>query len=302
MSGQPWGKFYWADWLSDPKLKLCSFAAQGVWMRMLCIAAEASPVGYVAVNGQPLADSEVAAIVGGNPEEVLKLIAELEKWGVFSRDRRRCIYSRRMVSDEIKASKSRDNGKKGGNPSLSKQKENRAQDNPQDKATRAHKPEARSQIEEDDDGSAGARAREIDPRSLDDQVPADLPDALSIANAAARTGGVPFINPGHIATGVGLVREWLAAGADRDLILKTIGEGVAASAEPRGIHSLRYFDARIRTAAAKRKALADGHPASHHRTAEPVDELTAAAVARMAARRAGPAADPAGGLGLPGGS
>ena len=30
MSGLPWGKFFWKDWLTDPALSVCSLAAQGL--------------------------------------------------------------------------------------------------------------------------------------------------------------------------------------------------------------------------------------------------------------------------------
>jgi hypothetical protein len=42
MSGTRWSKFYWSDWDGDMRLRLCSLAAQGLWMQMLCIAASMS--------------------------------------------------------------------------------------------------------------------------------------------------------------------------------------------------------------------------------------------------------------------
>lgn len=294
MSGQPWGKFYWSDWASDPKLKLCSLAAQGLWMRMLCIAAEANPVGYVAVNGHPLSDSDIIAMVGGEPDMVGGLLAELAKWGVFSRDRRGCIYSRRMVSDEIKASKARDNGKLGGNPSLGKQRPISASDNPKDKPlTRALKPDTRVQKER---GREGAPAREPEPTlptNLDEAVPSDLGDMQNLAAECARAAGTRQADPVQFGRDVNLCREWTAAGADPELILATIREGVVAATEP--IHSLKWFSPRIRTVLAKQKALENGTvPRSPDAGTDPV---TAAALARMAARRA-PGAD--GALGLSG--
>lgn len=138
----PWGKFYWADWLADPKLKLCSLQAQGLWMRMLCIAAEAKPVGYVVLEGNTLGAEELAAESGKPLELVEGALAELRKWGVFSVDRHGRIYSRRMIKDVRKAKTARKNGKSGGNPTLGKNTRNPASVNPQDKP---QKPEARSQ-------------------------------------------------------------------------------------------------------------------------------------------------------------
>jgi hypothetical protein len=138
---QPWGKFYWSDWLSEPKLKMCSLSAQGLWMRMLCIAADANPVGYVIVEGQPLGATELAAECGKSIREVTSALAELQRWGVFSTDRRGRIYSRRMIQDVKKAKTARENGKNGGNPSLGKGEGNSPLDKGKDKP---QKPEART--------------------------------------------------------------------------------------------------------------------------------------------------------------
>lgn len=138
---QPWGKFYWSDWLSDPKLKLCSLAAQGLWIRMLCIAAEAKPVGYVILEGNALGPTELASECGKSIREVTAALAELQRWGVFSTDRRGRIYSRRMIKDVRKAKIARENGKNGGNPALGNHSGNQSGDKGVHKPQR---PEART--------------------------------------------------------------------------------------------------------------------------------------------------------------
>ena len=99
MAGTLWTKFFWSDWASDPALRICSLAAQGLWMRMLCIAAEADPTGYVTVNGRSLGVTDIARLAGVTETECEPLLAELERNGVFSRTRQGVIYSRRMVRD-----------------------------------------------------------------------------------------------------------------------------------------------------------------------------------------------------------
>ena len=120
MAGTVWSKFFWSDWSNDPALRICSLAAQGLWMRMLCIAAEADPTGYVTVNGRPLGVTDIARLAGVTETECESLLAELDWNGVFSRDRKGAIYSRRMVRDAKTAKKNRENGKKGGNPTIGK--------------------------------------------------------------------------------------------------------------------------------------------------------------------------------------
>lgn len=123
MTANPWDKFFWNDWENDPALKLCSFAAQGLWMRILCICAKADPKGYLVVAGQLLSPTDLASLVGKPEPEVETLLRELAKYGVFSTDRTGRIYSRRMVRDLKKARLASEYGKRGGNPKLSNERE-----------------------------------------------------------------------------------------------------------------------------------------------------------------------------------
>lgn len=118
MATRPWLKFYPSDWQADPKLRKCSFAARGLWMEMLCIMQKAEPVGFLVTSGEPVDMKFLATLSGGVEKEVARLAAELEAAGVFSRDSRGVIFSRRMVRDEDRAARDKANGKKGGNPNL----------------------------------------------------------------------------------------------------------------------------------------------------------------------------------------
>ncbi len=144
----PWLKFYPTDWRADPALRMCSLAARGLWMEMLCIMHEAEPYGSLRVNGRPVTERQLSALAGG---EVGDLLCELEDAGVFSRDDDGTVYSRRMQRDAEKAARDKANGKGGGNPSLKRGV------NPPDKA---QKPEARVQkIEGSDEPSSPEPAK-----------------------------------------------------------------------------------------------------------------------------------------------
>jgi hypothetical protein len=75
--------------------------------------------GYVTIAGRAPTIEQIAKLIISTPEEVVKLIDELEKNEVFSRDKRKIIYSRRMVRSQ----KNRTNGREGGNPNLLKTNE-----------------------------------------------------------------------------------------------------------------------------------------------------------------------------------
>ncbi len=146
----PWMKFYPSDWRADPSLRMCSIAARGLWMDMLCIMHEAAPRGFMLINGSQVTERQMASLCGVSLRECSLLIIELETAGVFSRGDNGEIFSRRMVRDEEKAERDKANGKAGGNPTL------KPGVNPPHKAhagaqsiPRDRDPEARSQIPEE---------------------------------------------------------------------------------------------------------------------------------------------------------
>jgi hypothetical protein len=99
---KPWFKFYPDAWRGDDKLNACSLAAQGLWMRCLCIMHEGEPCGYLRHGGKPMAVKKLAELVRISGRSCEKLLHELEENGVFSRDELG-IFSRRMVHDQALA-------------------------------------------------------------------------------------------------------------------------------------------------------------------------------------------------------
>lgn len=112
---EPWSKFYWDDYASDPGLRVCSLAAQGLWMRMLCLMAKASPKGELRIGGEPCSVQDLAISAGASDVMVAGLLNELERRGVYSTTRAGVIYSRRMRKDAEISKKRAKNGKIGAN-------------------------------------------------------------------------------------------------------------------------------------------------------------------------------------------
>ena len=165
---QPWLKFFPSDWRADPALRMCSLAARGLWIEMLCLMHEARPHGSLLVNGKPVTAARLANLVGGGVAEVEGFLAELEEAGVFSRDADGALYSRRMRRDEERAAVNRVNGRAGGNPSLKAGVNPPVNPgvnppvNPADKAgVKAQKPESRIQTP-DPENSAAATGAKLD--------------------------------------------------------------------------------------------------------------------------------------------
>jgi hypothetical protein len=110
-------QFYPGDWLRDP-VSTCSLAAQGLWLRMLLVAHDSAPYGYLVHKGAPIPPEQIARRCGCTLAEYTTLLAELDGVGVPERTPTGVIFSRRMVRDAKKRAEARRYGKLGGNPHL----------------------------------------------------------------------------------------------------------------------------------------------------------------------------------------
>lgn len=115
---RPWLKFYPTDWRADPKLRVCSLAARGLWIELLGIMAEAEPYGHLLIEGRKPTDQEIAALVGTHVNTARAALSELVNQGVCSATNEGVLFSRRMVADHEKSQENQRNGKRGGNPAL----------------------------------------------------------------------------------------------------------------------------------------------------------------------------------------
>lgn len=232
---RPWGKWYWADWRSDPGLRMCGYAARGLWMDLLSLMAEAVPFGHLLINGKAPTAQQLATMLGGSARQVEALLAELEAAGVPSRTAEGVLFSRRMVRDRERDIRDRENGRGGGNPSL--RRKDKGGVNPPDKTPdKAQKPEARSQKPEGEGIStearppapareAGAPAAAADPAVA--QVIAAFDEAGQRHFSPATWGGY---RPHPAAKDHTSARAMLEAGADPALCAATFDALLAGMA------------------------------------------------------------------------
>jgi len=178
-AARPWMKWYPADWRADPALRMCSYAARGLWIDLLCLMHEATIYGHLLIAGLKPTVAQIAAVLGGRPSEVERLLGELEAGGVFSRTEAGVIFSRRMVRDKQKAERDALNGKGGGNPALIKTDnqgvnppDNGRSNPPVNGVDKAQKLEARSQnlFKNKDSRSRSRAARASSPGYADPAV------------------------------------------------------------------------------------------------------------------------------------
>ena len=114
----PWLKWYPADWRADPRLRMCSLAARGLWIELIGYMHEAPLYGHLLIGDSAPSVKQIAMLVGESPAVVQRCVDELSEAGVYSITDDDIIYSRRMVRDKAKAEADRARGKQGGNPNL----------------------------------------------------------------------------------------------------------------------------------------------------------------------------------------
>jgi len=272
MTANPWDKWFWNDWDNDPNLRLCSLAAQGLWMRILCVMAKSEPKGYLKVSGLPCSVGDLAQLVGRPLDEVSELFAELESRKVFSRDRHGIAFNRRMIRDQKKAKVARKNGKKGGNPSLSNQRKILPSVNPpvgspdNPLSGNNQKPEARSQ-------KPDKKERDVDDRAADrDPIREALTSIGAWDDPNCRINGARVL-------------DWIRQGADLDLdIIPTLQAVIDKARRTQGANwlpsTMSYFDRPIADAIARRtNPLPEGNPngsGTHRQPAQSLAEREAA--------------------------
>ena len=92
--------FYPKDWRDEQALRLCSMAARGLWIDLMCLMHASDKYGHLEVAGKPMTVDQVARLVGEQPKDVRRWMDELTGNGVCSTTADGVIYSRRMVRDE----------------------------------------------------------------------------------------------------------------------------------------------------------------------------------------------------------
>lgn len=105
VDGRPAFQLYVKDYLIDPNLGACTLAAQGLWMRMLCMMFQAPERGCLVYSDahdvvRPVEALRLARMVGCAVDEVEGLLDELKREGVCSVEAERgVIYNRRMRAE-----------------------------------------------------------------------------------------------------------------------------------------------------------------------------------------------------------
>jgi uncharacterized phage protein (TIGR02220 family) len=97
---RPAFQFYPKDWRDEQSLRLCSMAARGLWIDLMCLMHSSERYGHLELAGKPMTAEQVARLVGESAKDVKRWMAELTDNGVCSTTPEGVLFSRRMVRDE----------------------------------------------------------------------------------------------------------------------------------------------------------------------------------------------------------
>ncbi len=125
-------QFYVNDWLSDPELRSCTVSTRGVFIDLMCLMHKSEVYGKLLINGIKPEDKQVRLLLRIHPKTYQRAVNELLSYGVLKTDPQGVYCNSRMIKDKALSDIARENGKKGGNPSLMEKRVN-PQDNPGDK-------------------------------------------------------------------------------------------------------------------------------------------------------------------------
>jgi hypothetical protein len=232
---RPWMKWYPRDWRADPRLRMCSLAARGLWMELIGFMHEAEPYGHLLIDGKQPAAADIAALVGRPLAEIRKALAELDERGVYSLTDDDVIFSRRMVRDADRS----EEGRKQVEKRWGDREPNRSPNRSGDKTPTTQKPDTRKK----EDGGGDARASLISP------------EAMALTTEIAAIVGYP--TPDHWPPGwCGApyrVETMLQGGWQREIILASTREIMAKRGNdpPDGI---KYFEKAFARAHAEQNA------------------------------------------------
>ena len=97
VDARPSFQFYPTDWLCEAGLRICSLAARGLWIDLLCSLWSMPERGLLRSKGQPLTKQAIVSLVGRPEAEVdaalKELLADLGGHGpnVIVRDNPGCL-------------------------------------------------------------------------------------------------------------------------------------------------------------------------------------------------------------------
>lgn len=234
----PWMKFYVNDHRAEPRLQLCSMAARGLWLEMLCLMFVGQPHRYLAQDGRPISAADLARFTGQKVRDVTVWLEELKTNKVFSTSKKG-IYSRRILRDAKKREEDRINGLKGGNPLLIGIDDNRDNLGVNPKV-KAQSPEARVQKSNVTDQKLESQPR------VTVSVPVTVPAPSNVDELATEVlklvqADIPVAEANLIIVAEYTAR-WRGLGFDQTTIISSIRSVLARPRDGTKQFSLAYFE------------------------------------------------------------
>lgn len=85
--------------MGDSRLTGCSLAAQGLWLRIVCVMSQQNPPGILSDHDGAWDRTRILLAAGVDPNPAAEYLRELESCGAFSRSAEGALISRRLVRE-----------------------------------------------------------------------------------------------------------------------------------------------------------------------------------------------------------
>lgn len=121
-------QMYPKDWNEDTRLKMCSYAAQGLWIRLINTTYDMPEKGVFRFSNRPLTVNEILSLLPGNMRVKKRAFQELLDWKVIKQFEDKSFYCQRLHKDMKLREIRKEAGMKGGNPNLVRNLDNQKGD------------------------------------------------------------------------------------------------------------------------------------------------------------------------------
>lgn len=263
MSRTPWMKWFPSDWRADAKLGACDPMTRYVWMEMLGLMHEGEPYGHLTIAGRKITPDTLSRLIRVPLKAVKSALRELDLNAVFSVTDDGVIYSRRMVREDFRATSSRVNGAKGGNPALRNQwvadgrdkGRHKVEDNTQKPDARYQSPESPIQLQQQQSVTAPERAA---PPAAAAVPPGEIPDSKTLERMCREAAGLEN-DPAPGWFNVSQIIDLMVDGFDLSTDILPVIRTKAAECRVKGSHprTWGFFVPVIREAKVRRLAAAN---------------------------------------------
>ena len=108
-----WFKLDAETWLSDPKLRMVSATAKGIWIDLICMCHLSEKYGFLIINDSKMNQKQIKNALKLNQNE-MKHFNKLVEFGIIRQDEEGFFYCHKLLKDKDYSEQQAEHGRKRG--------------------------------------------------------------------------------------------------------------------------------------------------------------------------------------------